>query len=133
MKVTTEACVFGAWVAEKFAGKALQSSLDIGTGTGLLALMLAQKVDGFINAVEIDFKAFREARQNALSSPFHDRIHVQQGDIMNVTLHAQYNLIISNPPFYSGSLRSPTDEINLARHESELTLDKLIPVSSSLL
>ena len=87
MEVTTDACLFGAWVAQHLqkGSETFLKTLDIGTGTGLLALMLAQKWEGHIDAVEIERGAANQARQNFLQSPWPDRMHVIEGDIQEMS------------------------------------------------
>ena len=126
MKVTTDACLFGAWVAEKMMNTPITRALDIGTGTGLLSLMLAQKIPAPIDAVEIDEAAFYEASDNISSSVFKGLITVHHSDIKLYDEALRYDLIICNPPFFERSLRSPVSEVNLARHESGLSLEELI-------
>lgn len=126
MKVCTDACLFGAWVANKvqenkFQGK---SALDIGTGTGLLALMLAQQFPGLIDAVEIDVHAVQQATENVQASPWHKRIFVHHSPVSDWE-KTGYDLIISNPPFYEQNLRSPQQQRNLALHDTGLTLESL--------
>ncbi|MBE7170394.1 MAG: methyltransferase [Williamsia sp.] len=135
MKVSTDSCLFGAWVAEKMQQLKpdCRRILDIGTGTGLLSLMLAQKTAAQINAVEIDPAAAQQATENGLASPWKQRIHVQQTDIKEYAPQHLYDLIISNPPFYEKSLLSPDAATNQARHSSDLTLEQLIQAASNLL
>src|SRR5258705_6346666 len=132
MKVTTDACLFGAWVAIE-AG-ILESEdgsiLDIGAGTGLLSLMLAQKTNVSIDSVEIDEAAAKQARENADASPWKERIFVMPGDAkyMAYTLCKNFDIIISNPPFYENELASPDHHKNIAHHDGGLLLDELLQV-----
>ncbi len=129
MKVCTDACLFGAYVAEKFhrTGSKLHT-LDIGTGTGLLSLMLAQKNDAAnIDAVEIDKSAAEQAKENFKISPWRDRLHIHHTPIQQFGFNT-YDLIISNPPFYENDLKSEDAKRNLALHSSALGLDDLLDV-----
>ncbi len=132
MKVTTDACLFGAWVANEINNEQLiiNNLLDIGTGTGLLALMLAQKIDGDIDCVEIDNQAAKQAQENADASPWKERIVVMPGDAkdMVATFCKQYDIIVSNPPFYENELKSEDDLKNLAHHSKKLTLNDVISI-----
>src|ERR1700712_4521124 len=105
MKVCTDSCMFGAWVSTKISGN--QHVLDIGSGTGLLMLMLAQKNISKIEGVELDSAAFLQSGQNISESPCADSLHVFHGDIRSVALARTYDFIITNPPFYQDSLSSP--------------------------
>lgn len=133
MKVTTDACLFGAWVSEKEKEKQKQEQeqkqkevLDIGAGTGLLSLMIAQKnPDAFIDAIEIDEQAFQQATENKNASPFADRIHVIHGDAKNFQFQKQYDCIISNPPFYENELKPEDEKKLVAHHNSGLLLSEL--------
>jgi tRNA1Val (adenine37-N6)-methyltransferase len=123
MKVTTDACILGAW----FAAKALRVKkiLDIGGGTGLLMLMLAQQ--GYaVDGIEIDPSAFEQMRENLLASPWAAVLNAYQGDVRNYSFREPYDFIITNPPFYEGDLPSPSLKINLARHSHELPLEDLV-------
>ncbi|MDI3319294.1 tRNA1(Val) (adenine(37)-N6)-methyltransferase [Pinibacter soli] len=134
MKVCTDACVFGAWVAEKWKdGKEEVSVLDIGTGTGLLTLMLAQKLNASFDAVEIDDQAFEQASENFDESEWKDRITIQHNDITQFSAAQKFDLIVSNPPFYERDLKSDKHKINLARHDSSLTLSTLLQTCNTLL
>jgi tRNA1Val (adenine37-N6)-methyltransferase len=130
MKVCTDACLFGAWVATKVKTKpaAIKNCLDIGTGTGLLSLMLAQQSDAHIDAVELDETAAEQAADNFELSPWKDRLQVLQGDIRKIHLGRKYDLIISNPPFFGNNLKSPDSKRNLALHSEMLELEELIGI-----
>ena len=137
MKVTTDACLFGAWVAGAVDRQqsAVASVLDIGTGSGLLALMLAQKTSGEIDCVEIDENAAKQARENANASPWKGRIFVLPGDAKTMveTFSKDFNVIISNPPFYEKELRSSSTTKNIAHHSESLTLDELLNIIKNYL
>jgi tRNA1Val (adenine37-N6)-methyltransferase len=124
MKVTTDSCLFGAWCADEIQKLNCTTILDIGTGTGLLALMIAQKNSGQINAVELDEKAARQALENISSSPWKERISIYHSDILEH--RGKYDCIISNPPFYENELPSPDTRNNLAHHSLRLSLSDLV-------
>ena len=124
MKVCTDSCILGAWAAGRLYGA--KKILDIGTGTGLLSLMLAQKSDGLIDSIELDPESAAEAGENILASPWAARIRLLEGDIRNYPLAADYDFIITNPPFYESQLKSPAEKKNKARHDESLTLEGLI-------
>jgi tRNA1Val (adenine37-N6)-methyltransferase len=131
MKVTTDACLFGAWVAEEVRSQesGVGSSLDIGPGTGLLSLMLAQKnPEVEIIGIEIDEDAQKQAKENINASPWKDRIDVLEGDVKDHTFSEKFDIIISNPPFYEKELRSKTDRKNIAHHSENLTLKELLNI-----
>lgn len=139
MKVSTDACIFGAAVAESSADIGLQDTstiknyLDIGTGTGLLSLMVAQKTTAIIDAVEIDKAACEQASENFKASPFKGRLSIYHTDILDFKSCKKYEVIFSNPPFYEGDLLSPDKQINAAKHDTALTLQQLLMVAASLL
>ncbi len=131
MKVCTDACLFGAYVpVENFI-----SILDIGTGTGLLALMLAQRTKENITAVEIDPNASVQAADNFKNSPFPNQIKVILTDIQSFASSSQekFDLIISNPPFFQNNLKSNEKAINAARHNDTLSLEELAKSINALL
>jgi len=133
MKVCTDACLFGAYVAAKTTTSG--HLLDIGTGTGLLALMLAQNTEAHIDAIELDAEAAGQAIENVAASPWNDRIFVINRSIQDYYKNTErkYNLIISNPPFYENSLKSPEEARNTAIHADALPLSDLVDAISSLL
>lgn len=130
LKVSTDSCLFGAWVSEEVKSKKLKvkNVLDIGAGTGLLMLMLAQKIDAFIDGVEIDQPSYEQVKENLNASPWKERLHLFLGDVKEVHFKKRYDLIISNPPFYEGDLKSSTTNRNIAMHDEGLKLDELLKV-----
>jgi tRNA1Val (adenine37-N6)-methyltransferase len=125
MKVCTDACLFGAWVADQIKTKAATSILDIGAGTGLLSLLLAQKVPAFIDAVEIDAAASQQAKENVEASPWKERLTIIHTDILQLKAEKKYDCIISNPPFFENDLKSSDQNKNAAKHDTTLTLEQL--------
>lgn len=116
MKINTDGVLVGA-----IAGEASpENILDIGTGTGVIALMLAQRFQGaIVDAVEIDNIAAQTARLNFVQSPFKERLAVYNAsfsDFFEGNPDKKYDLIVSNPPFYINSLISPQKEKNIAKH-----------------
>lgn len=129
MKVTTDACLFGAVVAddiERSSGPGVKHILDIGTGTGLLSLMIAQKSEGEIDAIEIDKDAAIQAGENIIASAWEKRIRILNEDVKTFVAPHQYDLVISNPPFYENELISGNAKKNIALHHHGLLLDELL-------
>ena len=133
MKVCTDSCLFGAWMADKFSSKNIARILDIGTGTGLLSMMVAQKSPAIIEAVEIDEQACRQANENFESSPWKSRLHAYHGDIKSHTKLSKYDAIISNPPFYDKHLLPGHEGKKNSKHGSLLSLEELAFIGSQLL
>ena len=124
MKVSTEACILGAWYARQKNGA--MTVLDIGSGTGLLMLMLAQQWQGVFHGIEIDHRAAGQLRENIGRSPWKESCQVFEGDVRIYPLPVAYDFIISNPPFYEQQLKSSDPAINLARHSDSLNLEELL-------
>ncbi len=124
MKVCTDACILGAWFADKIPAWA--GVLDIGSGTGLLMLMLAQKHKGGIIGIELELDAFRQLKDNIEKSPGQQLLKVFPGDVRSFSFPCKFDFIISNPPFYENDLPAATIGANLARHSKELTLIELL-------
>jgi tRNA1Val (adenine37-N6)-methyltransferase len=125
MKVCTDACLFGAWITSEIKNERIARALDIGAGTGLLSLMAAQESDAHIDAVEIDDNAFLQAVENFAASPWKDRLSIHHCAIQEYDPGYRFDLVISNPPFYEQSLRSPDSKKNLARHSTRLDAAEL--------
>jgi len=133
MKVTTDACLFGAWVAKKVKSQnpKVKTVLEIGAGTGLLSLMIAQQSSAMIDAIEIDVDAEQQAKENMDRSPWPDRFQVIHGDAREYPYVIKYDLIISNPPFYEKEIMSDKETKNIAHHSSALSLKELLSIITS--
>ncbi|OJJ19025.1 hypothetical protein BKI52_19585 [marine bacterium AO1-C] len=138
MKVCTDSCIFGAYVQPK---PQVRSVLDIGTGTGLLSLMLAQRLctdvlpEMYIDAVEIDEKAYEQACQNVAASPWTDRVRVHHQAIQAYAQSSDqtYDFIITNPPFFENHLKTQHKAQNQALHSESLSFDELLTAITQLL
>jgi tRNA1Val (adenine37-N6)-methyltransferase len=131
MKVCTDSCLLGAWTALQL--EKVERILDIGTGTGLLALMIAQKSTVMIDAIESDPESAGQAKENISLTPWSHRIHVIQEDIKDFFTNRRYDFIITNPPFFESDLHSPELKKNRAKHDTSLTLEQLIMLMDRLL
>lgn len=128
MKVTTDACLFGSLLPASFKGAAV-SALDIGTGTGLLSLMFAQKnPTAVIDAIEMDDGAAEQAAENVAASPWSNRIKIIRADAREFDYRKKYDVIISNPPFYEKELKGDNKKKNLAHHNEGLLLPELTEI-----
>ena len=127
MKVCTDACLFGAWAAADVQMQAANKILDIGSGTGLLSLMLAQQTAAQITAIEIEAGAFKQTKANFELSVWKDRLDVIHSSIQDYASNKQqlFDCIITNPPFYEGDLNSPNNAKNVAAHSTALSWDDL--------
>ena len=125
MKVTTEGCLFGAWVCQNIASKP-QRVLDIGTGSGLLSLMLAQETpESKIIAIDINIDAYEEAKNNFLNSPWAKRLKAENVAVQELISDKEFDLIICNPPFYSANQKGKDENKNQAMHDDSLTIKEL--------
>jgi len=135
MKVCTDACLFGAWAAADVQIQTAKNILDIGSGTGLLSLMLAQQSAAHITAIEIEAGAFEQTKANFDLSPWKNRLDAIHSSIQDYASNNKQNLfdcIITNPPFYEGDLNSPDNAKNLASHSTALSWDNLAKSVASL-
>lgn len=130
-KVSTDACLFGAWTAKHC--DPVSGILDIGAGTGLLMLMMAQKHDVTIDGIEIEKHCAEQMNENLMASPWSDRLKGIEADVRSHPFEKKYDLIMSNPPFYEKQLQAADTSKNLAWHSSELSLAELFRMASALL
>ena len=118
MKVGTDGTLLGAWAS---APTGICRILDVGTGTGLIALMMAQRYpEAEVIGIDIDCEAVLQATANAAGSPFANRIQIIQGNIAELSVEP-FDAIICNPPFFVESLTCPDSSRTLARHTASLT------------
>jgi len=130
MKVGTDGVLLGAWA--NFDNP--KTILDIGTGTGVIALMLAQKnLNSNISAIEIDEKAFIQAKNNFEISSWGNRIDITHSSLQDFKPNYKFDLIVSNPPFFNNSFKAKDTQRNIARHTNTLSFDDLLKQTSSLL
>ena len=134
MKVGTDGVLLGAWAPIDHKP---YSVLDIGAGTGLIALMLAQRSQAEqIDAIEIDENAFEQCVDNFENSPWNDRLfcfHASLDDFMDDLEDEAYDLIVSNPPFYSEDFKTENEQRDLARFQDALPFEDLVEAASVLL
>ena len=132
MKVCTDSCVFGATIPIK---ETVRTILDIGAGTGLLSLMLAQRSTAGIDAVEMNAEAAQQTMDNFYSSPWNDRLKLHETSIQDYFKFTtqQYDLIMCNPPFFTKSLKSGNTSKDMALHQSHLLVDELMQVTFFML
>ena len=129
MKVGTDGVLLGAW----FPMETGKNVLDVGCGTGLVAIMAAQRGAGSVTAVEIDLQASQQAFFNAANSPWKERIFVQCADFAHFTADLKFDRIVSNPPYFRDSLRCPDQGRNAARHNDSLSYETLARCAAPLL
>jgi tRNA1Val (adenine37-N6)-methyltransferase len=130
LKVGTDGVLLGAWT--DYGGA--KRILDIGTGTGLLALIAAQRNgEAMIDAVEIDDASAEQAAENIAASPWADRIRVHRMDARRMHASEPYDLIICNPPFYPGEMSSGDERVGVAKHAAGLAFPELIELVDRLL
>ena len=130
MKVGTDGVLLGAWVNCKNA----KSIIDIGTGTGLISLMLAQKnKSAQILAIEIDKGAAIQANENIEDSKWKDRIIVKQTSLQDFQTQEKFDLIVSNPPFFNNTFKAESNSRNNARQTESLSFNYLLERTASLL
>ena len=122
MKVGTDGTLLGAWATLPATGRIL----DIGTGTGLIAIMAAQRApEARITAIDIDADCIAQARENADASPWSDRIEVVHSPLQEFATEDRFDVIISNPPYFVDSFLSPDAARSTARHTDSLSFNEL--------
>lgn len=131
MKVGTDGTLLGAWA---LATEGACRILDIGTGTGLIALMMAQRYpQALVTAIDIDEEAVRQAKENVSASPFSDRIGVFKADVLMFEETGKYDSIVCNPPYFEDSLTCPDSQRTEARHTVSLGYRQLMEAVFRLL
>ena len=132
MKIGTDAVLLGAWTICKDEIRIL----DIGTGSGILALMMAQRNKGVpVDAVDLDQDAAKLATENVQLSPWNDQIQIFNTSIQAFSSQAanKYSLVICNPPFFTDSLKGPGKARNMARHNDSMSISDLLESTSKIL
>ena len=128
MPISTDSVLIGAWCSVANVGRAL----DVGTGTGVIALMLAQRYRELtVDALDIDENSIKEAKGNFTNSPWTDRLMAMLADFND--WQGDYDLIVSNPPYFVDGIYSPVETRSVARHTRLLTYDQLIMNGAKLL
>ena len=131
MKVGTDGTLLGAWASAPAQSRYI---LDIGTGTGLIALMMAQRYpEAQIVGIDIDDAAVAQATENVATSPFTERISILKQDVTTYKPEMQFDAIVSNPPYFVDSLTCPDEQRSIARHTVTLTFEALIKSAYRLL
>lgn len=127
MKVGTDAVVLGSWVKIQTAKRIL----DVGTGCGIIALMMAQRnLHADITGIDIDSSSIAEAQSNAKRSPWKDRVNFIKVSLQRLEPKIAFDHIVTNPPFFMAGTSSPKRERHLARHTQELSFGELIKYSA---
>ena len=131
MKVGTDGVLVGAWASVRANDRTI---LDIGTGTGLIALMLAQRnPEAEVVAVEIDSESAAQARDNVAASLWSDRVTVEECAVQDFVSDRKFDLIVSNPPYFVDSQKCPDGSRNTARHTDTLSFSELMKAAERLL
>ncbi|QSX29235.1 tRNA1(Val) (adenine(37)-N6)-methyltransferase [Shewanella cyperi] len=134
MPVSTDGVLLGAWSRLPITGRVL----DIGAGSGLLSLMAAQRCPASIVAIEIESGAAEACRRNFAASPWNDRLQLLEGDVQQLALDTPplangFEHIVCNPPYFSSGPQSSKQGRAQARHDNNLSLDKLLRIIAQLL
>lgn len=129
MKVGTDGVLLGAWAKVEDANRIL----DIGSGSGLIALMCAQRSSAAIIGIEVESDAVIQSQENVAASPFQDRIQIIHSDIRTFTTEDKYDCIVSNPPYFEETILPLSYKRALARHTAGLSFASLITQADRLL
>lgn len=131
MKVGTDGVLIGAWCDLRAKDRRI---LDMGTGTGVIALMAAQRCpQAQVTAIDIDGDCAAQAQDNVAASPWSDRVEVVCGDIRRLRSAEPFDHIVSNPPYFTSSLLPPDSARSVARHCIELTFTDIVEAADRLL
>ena len=132
MKVGTDGVLLGAWASIPLSVTPHPTVLDVGTGTGLVALMMAQRYpESSVTGIDIDDGAVCQAARNVSSSPFADRISIIKKAVQEY--EGAFDAVVSNPPFFDKSLKTPNALRNMARHTDTLSYGELMQSAHRLL
>ena len=129
MKVGTDGVLLGAWARVEHCRRIL----DIGTGTGLVALMAAQRSGAEVLGIDLDADAVGQAGENVAASPWKDRVRVLEADVKEFSDTQLFDAILCNPPYFENSLKCPDAARTMARHTDTLTFDELAKSAARLL
>lgn len=129
MKVGTDGCLLGSW----FDCSSSQRILDIGTGSGLIAIMAAQRCNALVTGIEIDNEAATQAVENVNNSPWKNRIRIVKADLQDYSTAELFDTIVSNPPYFINSLKCDSASRTLARHSDSLTSEVFFGKASDLI
>lgn len=128
MKVGTDGVLLGTWAQ---GGSRI---LDVGTGTGLIALLMAQRFpNATLEAIDVEESACKQAEENFLNSPFSDRLQVFHTSLQTFQPNSQYDAIVCNPPYFVDSLKNPDIKRSIARHTDALPFKSLFHHAARLL
>lgn len=129
-KIGTDGVLLGAWVNIK---KDFKTFLDVGTGTGVIALMLAQRSNKIIDAIEIDSKACKLAEYNFKNAYWGKHLNIIKGDFVMFNFTKKYDCIVANPPFYKNTYPVKDRQRDMARNEAFLSFKDLIHKAAKIL
>lgn len=134
MKIGTDALILGSWCSVE----GVQDAVDFGTGSGIIAFMLAQRAPAAqVVGVELEPNAFKQSAQNAEGIPFRGRLNMIGQSVQDFAIRAEFSeafdLVVSNPPYFHGKPKSPIYARNLARHDDSLSLTALLTSARQVL
>ncbi|MCR4827913.1 MAG: methyltransferase [Bacteroidales bacterium] len=134
MKVGTDAVLLGCIAAKTLDTRKVQHILDVGTGCGIVALMMAQRyATSTVDAIDVDSASVQEASSNFAKSPWAIRLHAKLRPLQQHSTPTAYDLIVSNPPYFSNSLKNEDARRSLARHDDNLSTNELMEHTARLL
>ena len=130
MKVGTDGCLLGAWADLSNSRKIL----DVGCGSGLIAIMAAQRChEAMITGIELDEDAALQAQENVTAAPWSERINIVHEDFLKYSPDEKFDTILSNPPYFTSSMKCPDEKRSKARHDDSLTCVDLLAHAHELL
>ena len=129
MKVGTDGCLLGGW----FDCSQSRRILDVGTGSGLIAIMAAQRCNAMVTGIEIDNEAALQAKDNVKNSPWCDRVEIIKKDLLEYVPEELFDTIVSNPPYFVNSMKCDDASRTLARHSDSLGSEEFFACADRLL